>query len=116
VDKILGLAAFRAFSLSEECGILVQGQDYLRVEKVVNRAIDPTNDFVISNFAVMKVTKMLRENESIVGFFHTHLPHHLAIPSEEDIYAASQNSGMRHVVFHPSTNELTWYDGTGELA
>lgn len=58
--------------------------------------------------AIVRAT--LRSDEKIVGFFHTHLPHHPAEPSATDLLGAAENPEALHAVYKPSTGEFTWYE------
>lgn len=79
----------------------------MRVVPVPNAA--QGGEYGITLKSYQGIRKKLREGEEIVGFLHTHLEEHPAGPSEADLESAEENTGMYHVVYKPSTGEVTWY-------
>lgn len=115
-ERRLNLADFRATD-REECGILVgrrRGRERIatRIVKVPNLAADPSEDYAISMDDLRRVEKSLAPGEVIVGFFHTHLAHHPAEPSDNDKAGARIFPQFLNLIYKPSTGELVWYRAT----
>lgn len=108
--SLMGLENFGGV-LHEQCGILVENRGFVFIREVPNRAENPTEDYGISLLSFQEVKKRLMFPERIIGFFHTHLPHHPAEPSGSDWMSAEENDGMWHVIFKPDTGEVVWYMG-----
>jgi proteasome lid subunit RPN8/RPN11 len=56
-----------------------------------------------------RVEKSLAPDEVIVGFFHTHLPHHTANPSKNDYEGAKVFPEFLNLIYKPDTGEIAWY-------
>lgn len=81
--------------------------------KVKNSARNPRENYRITRLTIAILKAKLRPGETLVGFFHTHLPHHPAKPSPSDFRGAAENPRALHGVYKPSTGEFTWYDSRG---
>lgn len=103
--EIYGLSQFRGIR-HEECGLLTPFGEKFFVIKVPNHAFEAEDNFAIAKASVERVK--LRGIE-VVGFLHTHLPHHEASASGTDLLGAELNPEMLHVIYKPSTGELTWF-------
>ena len=110
--ELRGLSRFRGTS-HEECGLIVHHKGKLKVVKVKNSAKNPRENYRITLLTIATVKAMLGPGEQIVGFLHTHLPHHPSKPSRSDLKGASENPKAMHAVYKPSTGEFTWYDSQG---
>lgn len=108
-----GLEKFRATD-REECGVVVENDGLLYVLRVPNRA-EHNEDYVILKSDVDKVKAVLAPDEKIIGFFHTHLPHHPCDPSDRDFDGAQLNPEMQNVIYKPDTDEICWYGGLTEV-
>lgn len=97
--------------LLEQCGILVLDGNEVSIVEVFNWAEEPEEDYAISLSSYRDVLRSLMHPQRVVGFFHTHLPHHPAEPSDTDWESAAENEGMWHVIYKPDTGELIWYMG-----
>jgi proteasome lid subunit RPN8/RPN11 len=103
-----GLEKFRS-TTREECGLIVQNDEgHLYILKIENHATDP-NDYVIHMSDVQRIEKLLSDDEKIIGFFHTHLPHHDCEPTDSDFEGAEIFPDMQNLIYKPSTKEVCWY-------
>lgn len=107
--ELRGLHRFGGTS-HEECGLIVHHRGKLRVVKVKNSARNPRENYRITRLTIAIVKALLRPGEKVVGFLHTHLPHHPAKPSAPDLRGAAENPGALHAVYKPNTGEFTWYE------
>ncbi|MFE9742942.1 Mov34/MPN/PAD-1 family protein [Streptomyces sp. NPDC006477] len=107
--ELRGLSRFRGTS-HEECGLIVHRRGKLRVVKVKNSAKNRRENYRITRLIIAIAKAKLGPGEQIVGFLHTHLPHHPAYPSSHDLLGAAGNPKALHVVYKPSTGEITWYE------
>lgn len=110
--ELRGLSRFRG-TFHEECGLIVRHQGKLEVVKVKNSARNPRENYRITRLTIAIAKAMLGPGEKIVGFLHTHLPHHPARPSLSDKRGAAENLKALHAVYKPSTGKITWYDSRG---
>lgn len=110
--ELFGLSQFRGTSY-EQCGLIVSSRKSIRVVKVKNSAENLRENYRISRLSMAIARARLKSGEKIVGFIHTHLPHHPATPSEVDLQGAARNPGSLHAVYKPNTGEITWYKSTG---
>lgn len=106
--ELHGLSSFGGASF-EQCGLIIEKDGKRRVVKVQNSAENRQENYEITKLSIAIVTAKLRTGEKIVGILHTHLSHHSAEPSPEDWQGASENPGVLHAVYKPSTGELVWY-------
>lgn len=111
----LDLSEFRATD-REECGILVgvmrDGKRLAtRVVKVHNYAEGP-NDYGIGAPDFERVIRELGDGEHVIGFLHTHLPHHKPMPSAMDFLGARIIPDFINLVYKPSTGEMCWYSSS----
>lgn len=102
-----GLEKFQSTD-REECGVIIKASDRTYVVKVPNIAENP-NDYAILLDDLQKVQAVLSDDESVVGFFHTHLPHHECEPTDADFDGAQAFPEFMNLVYKPSTKELSWY-------
>lgn len=109
-----GLSKFRATD-REECGLIIQAADRSYVVRIPNRATGDS-DYVITMQDVNKVAEVLADDEMIVGFFHTHLPHHKCEPSDADLDGAELFPGINNLIYKPDTGETRWYGVVEEVA
>lgn len=92
----------------EQCGIIIEkGNSYFVIE--VENAVPNDEDYGILLDDFLRVKKNLGEGEVIAGFFHTHLPHQLSSPSDEDFEGAVLNPGMVHCVYHVGKKSQVMY-------
>lgn len=100
----------------EQCGILVSddgGQTFTVVE-MPNRHPDPANYFQVHwNDYDRWATK--HPGHTVIGFFHTHLPHESDAPSGMDIDQMARYPDLWGVVLHVGTRTVTWFDHTGVI-
>ena len=96
----------------EECGLVIcrtdELADFLYVLKIPNRAIRP-EDYAIFAEDVERVRSVLSDDESIIGFMHTHLAHHDCEPSDRDFEGAALFPEMENLIYQPSTGKWVWY-------
>lgn len=107
MERPLGLENFRATD-REQCGIIIRDSEKMWVVEVENVA-DNDDDYAITVIDFHNVYSTLEEGEEIVGFFHTHLPHHSVEPTSADYEGASLFPGLTNLVYKPDTNECVWY-------
>lgn len=93
-NKILQLADRYGYNNQEIAGIITPSNE---VEMLPNLAADPTNHFQID-----------WGNEPVAAIWHTHLPHHPAQLSEEDI-SESDRLGLPYVMFHVGQQAWDFY-------
>lgn len=93
----------------EECGILIGSHGSVsRIIKVSNQARG-NEEFLICSCELVRAKESLGPEERIVGFVHTHLPHHKASPSDTDFEGAELHPELEHLVYKPSTRQYKWY-------
>jgi proteasome lid subunit RPN8/RPN11 len=94
----------------EECGVIIKGTepDQTYIVRIPNVSENP-DDYAILLDDVHKVQAMLTEHEELVGFFHTHLPHHECEPSDADLDGAELFPGFNNLIYKPDTGEVCWY-------
>lgn len=106
-----GLAKFRVTN-REECGLIIrrreEPQDFLYVVKIPNHA-EYREDYAIWLEDVEAVRGVLSDDEEIIGFMHTHLPHHDHEPSDRDFEGAALYPEMEYLIYQPSTCKYVWY-------
>lgn len=103
-----GLVKFRSTE-REECGVIVKNEENLiYILKVPNHAFND-DDYEIHQGDVDRVIEVLSPGETIIGFFHTHLPHHKCEPTDEDFTGAEFRPGYDHLIYKPDTKEICWY-------
>lgn len=115
---MLDLTVFRSLD-REECAVLIgrvkDGSFYVDgCVRVPNHA-KKNSDYEIKGSDIVRVLETLQDTPyQVVGFLHTHLPHHKPGPSQSDIdgvvYKASINA-----VWHPAKKILSWYTSQGEI-
>lgn len=92
----------------EQCGVIVQNDRAVYVLEVPNRA-EKDDEYVIMEADVNIIMETLTEDEKVVGFFHTHLPHHKCEPSDSDFDGAELHPEYEYLIYKPDTDELCWY-------
>ena len=108
-----GLEKFQATD-REECGVIIQASDRTYIVKVPNVSESP-DDYAILLDDVHKVQEVLSPDEMVVGFFHTHLPHHACDPSDADLDGAELFPGLNNLIYKPDTGEVCWYGHVAEV-
>lgn len=109
-----GLAKFRATN-REECGLIIEAPGRGSwVVKVPNHA-ERDDDYAILVDDCKNVSDVLADDETIVGFFHTHLPHHSIEPSDADLDGAELFPGLNNLIYKPDTGEHQWYGVVEEV-
>lgn len=112
----LNLSVFRDTD-REECAVLVgrvhEGIWHIAGAVRVPNTAKRNADYSIRGSDLVRVMDTLKGTPyMVVGFLHTHLPHHQPEPTQADfdgiVYKASINA-----VFHPSSGTLTWYTSQG---
>lgn len=98
----------------EQCGILIDSPKGIRIVKVENLSTCPES-YLIQTLDVSLVEECLSLGEEILGFFHTHLPHHNPGPSDDDFDGAALLPDMQNCVYHPATGSLIWYGSLTEV-
>lgn len=99
----------------EECGVIIEGTDRTYVVRIPNVSDDPETYAILLD-DVNKVQAVLSDDELIVGFFHTHLPHHECVPSDADLDGAELFPGLNNLIYKPNTGEVCWYGVLEEVA
>ena len=95
----------------ERCGIIVaEGTKILRLVELPNRA-EIDDDYVITMDDYMRAVLRLTGMERVLGFFHTHLPHHGPDPTDCDFDGADLHPEYNNFVYFPPTETVTWYGG-----
>lgn len=109
------LAQFQATD-REQCGVMLESEDgTIRVVEIPNRADDNVEGYAIQVSDVLEVLKDLAAGEVILGFLHTHLPHHPPTPSDDDFEGAEICPEFLNCVYQPSSGSLIWYGALTEV-
>lgn len=98
----------------EQCGVLIETSKGIRIVEVFNAHGCPES-YAIRLADYNTVESCLPKGEKIHGFFHTHLAHHNAKPSDDDLNGAALNPKLANCVYQPSTGIVTWYGNLAEV-
>jgi len=77
-----------------------------------NVALD-SNDYAILEEDYQAIVSALKEWESPLGFYHTHLKDKPVTPTDMDIDGAWLHLDFENLVYKPDTTEFCWYSWRG---